>query len=98
MTIFSHSAFSPRACYTCKAQQSHPIGHHLSDLVTLSKVHYGYKQFDIKCSVLNCKALLLVYFLTYDGNYMTSCLSHFFPVYDDLTGSRQTVKYLTFQC
>lgn len=98
MTIFSHSAFSPGACYTCKAQQSHSTGHHLSDLVTLSKVHYEYKGFDKKCLVLNCKALLLVYFITYDGNYMTSCLSSFFPVYNELTASRQTVKHFIFQC
>ena len=98
MTIFSHPAFSPRARYTCKAQQSHPTGHHLSHLVTLSKVHYEYKGFDIKCLVPNCKALLLVYFIIYGGNYMTSCLSSFFPVYNELTASIQTVKHFIFQC
>lgn len=29
---------------------------------------------------------------------MTSCLSSFFPVYNELTASRQTVKHFIFQC
>lgn len=81
---------SLRLHYTCKAQQNHPTG-----LLTLSKAHQEYKGVGYEVPGV---VLLLAYFITYDGNYMTSCLSSFFPVYNELTTSRQAVKHFTFQC
>lgn len=84
MTIFSHSGL------TTPARLNKVMG-----LVTLSKAHQDYKGagYEVPGAVL-----LLVYFITYDSNYMTSCLSSFFPVYNELTTSRQAVKHFTFQC
>jgi len=53
MTIFSHSACSPRAHTPARLSKATPRYNHLPCLVALSREHYEYKGADIKYHVLN---------------------------------------------
>lgn len=42
-----------------------------------------------------CRTLFLVYFTTYDGNYITSCISSFFPGHDDSIETECQMLYVS---